>query len=200
MNDNDLSAALSAIHEDRMGLPAPPSLHRSAWAVPDSETPHQRGWLPPIFTGRFHSMFSATRFVAAAAIVALFGGFLLTGVLTTQQGDEMIPAAVTTSPSPMTTDELLSGFVTEEVEPGVLRVVNDGVRDLTRSPDPERGQTEWGNIVAGLDGSVWVVLDDGFYRLGGVGTHEYPDGAVGFWLPPQAEISTSAPTATSGGW
>ena len=31
----------------------------------------------------------------------------------------------------MTTDELLSGMVTEEVEPGVLRVVNDGVRDLS---------------------------------------------------------------------
>ena len=30
-------------------------------------------------------MFSALKFVAAAVIVALFGGFLLAGVLTTQQ-------------------------------------------------------------------------------------------------------------------
>ncbi len=37
---------------------------------------------------------------------------------------------MTASPSPMTTDELLSGMVTEEVEPGVLRIVNDGYRDL----------------------------------------------------------------------
>jgi hypothetical protein len=32
------------------------------------------------------SMFSALKFIAAAAIVALFGGFLLAGVLTTPQG------------------------------------------------------------------------------------------------------------------
>ena len=31
---------------------------------------------------RFRSMFSATKFVVAGAIVALFGGFLLAGVLT----------------------------------------------------------------------------------------------------------------------
>ena len=34
----------------------------------------------------------------------------------------MAPAAVTASPSPVTTEELLSGMVTEEVEPGVLRI------------------------------------------------------------------------------
>jgi len=48
-------------------------------------------------------MFSTVKFVAAAAIVALFGGFLLTGALTTQQGEELAPAAVTASPSPVTT-------------------------------------------------------------------------------------------------
>ncbi|MEA2025692.1 MAG: hypothetical protein U9O18_03275 [Chloroflexota bacterium] len=45
-------------------------------------------------------MFSAVKFAGAAAIVALFGGFLLSGALTTQQGEEMVPAAVTASPSP----------------------------------------------------------------------------------------------------
>jgi hypothetical protein len=49
---------------------------------------------------RFQSMFSATKFVVAGVIVALFGGFLLAGALTTQQGDEVFPAAVTESPSP----------------------------------------------------------------------------------------------------
>ena len=48
-------------------------------------------------------MFSTVKFVAVAAIVALFGGFLLTGALTTQQGEELVPAAVTASPSPVTT-------------------------------------------------------------------------------------------------
>ena len=45
------------------------------------------------------TMFSALKFMAAAAIVALFGGFLLAGILTTQQ-EESAPAAVTESPSP----------------------------------------------------------------------------------------------------
>ena len=37
-------------------------------------------------------MFSATKFVVAGAIVALFGGFLLSGVLTQQPSDEQLPA------------------------------------------------------------------------------------------------------------
>jgi len=45
-------------------------------------------------------MFSAVKFVAAAAIVTLFGGFLLAGVPMTPQGEEPLPAAVTASPSP----------------------------------------------------------------------------------------------------
>jgi hypothetical protein len=48
-------------------------------------------------------MFSTVKFIAAGAIVALFGGFLLTGALTTQQGEEMVPAAVIASPSPVMT-------------------------------------------------------------------------------------------------
>jgi hypothetical protein len=40
---------------------------------------------------RFQSMFSATKFVVAGAIVALFGGFLLTGFLT-QPSDQQPPA------------------------------------------------------------------------------------------------------------
>ena len=44
-------------------------------------------------------MFSATKFVAAGAIVALFGGFLLTGVLT-QPSEEQAPAAVASASAP----------------------------------------------------------------------------------------------------
>ena len=78
------------------------------------------------------------------------------------------PAAGVT-PSPMTTEELLSGMVTEEVEPGVYRVVNDGVRDLTSAKN-------W-DVVAGRDGGIWVVRRDRFFRLGsdavaGVGHQE----------------------------
>jgi len=112
-------------------------------------------------------MFSAVKLVVAAAIVALFGGFLLTGILATPQGDEMVPAAVTESASPVTTEELLSGMVTEEVEPGVYKVINDGVRDLSY---PLGGWGVTGFVVdVAPDGSVWMSVDEGdhgLFRLG----------------------------------
>jgi hypothetical protein len=113
-------------------------------------------------------MFSAVKFVVAAAIVALFGGFLLAGVLTTQQGDEMAPAAVTESPSPMTTEELLSGMVTEEVEPGVYKVINDGVRDLSSAD-------YWG-VFADQDGSIWLDHSGDLSRLGVAESHDWQFG------------------------
>ena len=97
--------------------------------------------------------------------MALFGGlFLLTGVLTTQHRDDVNPAAVTASPSPMTTEELLSGMVTEEVEPGVFRVDHDGVRDLA--------SIDGWLIFAGHDGSVWLEASGELVRLGDVQTHD----------------------------
>ncbi len=47
---------------------------------------------------RFRSMFSATKFVVAGAIVALFGGFLLAGVLT-QPSEDRVPAAGAATPA-----------------------------------------------------------------------------------------------------
>ena len=60
--------------------------------------------------------------------------------------------------SPTPTEELLSGMVTEEVEPGVLRVVNDGVRDLL--PFDLR------LVRVGQDGSIWGLGGDDLFRLG----------------------------------
>ena len=49
---------------------------------------------------RFQSLFSATKFVVAGAILALFGGFLLSGVMT-QPSDQQPPAVgVPTAGSP----------------------------------------------------------------------------------------------------
>ena len=110
MNDHELDRALDTIYQGRTDLVDPPRLHERALSVP-LEFPQQRGWLPHIDTRGF-TMFSALKFVAASAIVALFGGFLLTGVFTTQQGDEMQPAAVTGSPSPMTA-QMLEDMSTE---------------------------------------------------------------------------------------
>ena len=103
------------------------------------------------------TMFSALKFIAAAAIVALFGGFLLAGVVTTPQGDEMAPAAVTESPSSMTTEALLSGMVTEEVEPGVFRVLDDGAGHTFPLVGVDHPRDVDG-LYAAPDGAVWVRL------------------------------------------
>lgn len=115
-------------------------------------------------------MFRATKVVVTGAIVALISGFLLAGVLT-QPSEEAVPGAVTESPSPTTTEELLSGMTTEQAEPGVYRVVSDGIRDVSSAAD-ERGAQD---IVAGVDGSVWWLGPDAFFRLGGDTTHAWPE-------------------------
>ena len=155
------------------------------------------------------TMFSALKFIAASAIVALFGGFLLAGILTTPQGDDVLPAAMTESPSPMTTEDLLlttedllSGMVTEEVEPGVRRVINDGYRDLTMSTDPMRQFMAGGSradylypglraVIVGDAGNVWrTAACDApapeskclrLYRVGQEGAWEIDPGPVSFW-------------------
>ncbi len=141
---------------------------------------------------RGFTMFSALKFIAAAAIVALFGGFLLTGILTTQQGDEVLPAAVTASPSPMTTEELLSGMVTEEVEPGVLRVVHDGHRELSNEDLGFPGSS----VDVTPDGSVWVGGSDdmqSLFRLGDAST--FDDVTEG---PPYKEVGPDGSLWTIG--
>ena len=126
------------------------------------------------------TVFSALKFIAAAVIVALFGGFLLTGILSTPQGDDVLPATLTESPSPMTTEELLSGMVTEEVEPGVFRVVHDGVRDLPVTLDADGDvfpPTE--AIRVSPEGGLWVFgghWDDAVFRLGEPGGYPWPEG------------------------
>ena len=105
----------------------------------------QKGW--------GFTMFSALKFATAGAIVALVGGFLLAGILTTQQDGEVLPAAVTESPSPTTSapDALL--LVTEEVEPGVERIVSDGAgHDLDET---HRYYME--SIILAADGTLWLL-------------------------------------------
>ena len=59
---------------------------------------------------RFPSMFSALKFVAASAIVALFGAFLLAGILPSDSPEQAPPAAQTAEP----TMELVTGWVNTE--------------------------------------------------------------------------------------
>ena len=107
---------------------------------------------------RNQPLFSATKFVLAGAITAVFGGLLLAGMLATQGDDDQAPAAATDSPRP-TTEELLSGMVTEEVEPSVVRVVSDGAGNELAS----LGIVE---IAVDADGAVWTRGRSGLLRLG----------------------------------
>lgn len=106
---------------------------------------------------------------ASLAVTALF---TLSAIGTIGAPD----ALGTTTGSP--DDDLLSGLITEEVEPGVLRIIADGHREL--SPPTEdyvfdglgKGwgalarSHEYRNIVAANDGSVWVFEPDRFFRIG----------------------------------
>ena len=117
-------------------------------------------------------MFSVLKIAVAGVIVALFGGLLLAGVLVPRSDHERLPAALTAAPSPITTAELLAGMVTEEVEPGVLRVVHDGVRDLAMLPG---SWGQHGGVTIGTDGAVWVHTASGYYfRVGEEQTFHLP--------------------------
>ena len=134
-------------------------------------------------------MFSALKFVAASVIVALFGSFLMMGLLSTQPAEEAVTTAVSASPTTDATSEatsepteaettsvradLLPGvtLTVEEVEPGVFHVLDDGVRARFE-----------GDIVAGHDGSILLVRGGderqrgSFIRLGSRGSRRLPQG------------------------
>jgi len=128
-------------------------------------------------------MFSATKFVVAGAIVALFGGFLLSGILTQPSKEPLPPAAASASSSPeadtseqSVRSDLLPGvdLVTEEVEPGVFQVLSDAVGHDFDSISPA-----W--LTIGQDGSVVVFEGDGsttvtgHFTLGREGSHEFDE-------------------------
>jgi hypothetical protein len=81
---------------------------------------------------RFQSMFSATKFVVAGVIVALFGGFLVSGVLT-QQGEEPLPAAVASpSGSPEAVPTIEAAFAPNDIASVIPRRIGDLSLSVTR--------------------------------------------------------------------
>jgi len=125
---------------------------------------------------RFQSVFSATKYVVAGAIVALFGGFLLMG-LASRPNEDMAPAASASSApataEPTATAELLPGvdLSTNEVTPGVFRVLGDGIRDLKQGVS---------GVASDVEGGVWVLTggagDWKVERLGEPGVVVRPNG------------------------
>ena len=100
MNDNDLGLALERLVAERKRIGPSPALQQAVWTIP-ATTPPERRWLPRIDTTGGFTMLSALKFAAASAIVALLGGFLLAGILSTPRGDEGLPGAVTGSSEPL---------------------------------------------------------------------------------------------------
>jgi hypothetical protein len=107
-------------------------------------------------TLRFPTLSSASGFVVAAAIVALFGGFLLTGVITQPRDEPLSPAAASVSSSPETDapeesvhPNLLPGveLTLRDVGPGMYQVLSDGPHDLK--------QNVW-DIAITPNGEAWV--------------------------------------------
>lgn len=102
---------------------------------------------------RVRQMLNAARLVSAVAIVGLGAAALL---FASGGGLPSTPIA-SPSPAPWTPP---AGWVTEEVEPGVLHLVSDGVRDLVLSVR-DVGADE---LAIEPDGTIWTASP--FRRLG----------------------------------
>jgi hypothetical protein len=135
--------------------------------------PRHRSIRRPLDTtaGRSRTMVTVTRLVAATAIAAAgtAGLFLAASPPPTP--------VVPPSPSPVAWT-LPAGLVTEEVEPGVLRIVSDGVRELSWVPPvsdrfPAYCCYYQNAIGVAPDGVPWFFRSDGFFRLGAEPTYPW---------------------------
>ena len=123
----------------------------------------------PTLEGRSAMHRSAT-LVGAAAMSMIIGAIPIASI-----GAEVEPSAAVSDGTGVTRTDILPGvpLVVEEVEPGLLKVVGDGIRDLSdRSIEPA-----FDGITAGLDGSVWLFRRDEFFRLGDAETHRWGSGS-----------------------
>jgi len=101
-------------------------------------------------------MFSATKFIVAGVIVALFGGYLLAGVLTPQPSDDSLPAAV--SPASTEPDASKVAAPTTEVTNAPERTATADLLPGTFTPAGSLADERGGFTVTLLpDGRVLVV-------------------------------------------
>jgi hypothetical protein len=99
------------------------------------------------------SRFSVARLAVVGAIV-VFGAFILVRLPAVPRQDTR-PAAASESPAPTVTVQPIPGVVSEEIEPGVLRIIRDDAgHDLDeRHPD---FRYDLDSIAIGPDGTVWL--------------------------------------------
>lgn len=112
-------------------------------------------------------MFTATRLIAATAVVALGTGTLF---FAASPGPAPAPT-VSPSPSPMAWTPP-PGLVTQELAPGVILATEDGegrpLRYLGGVPD----------FAFAPDGGLWLLHDSVLIRVGDAGVHPAPPGGV----------------------
>jgi hypothetical protein len=127
MNDHELEAILGEIHRGQALVEESELLHARVMAIPD-QRPVAEGT-----TIRRTRVWSGIGVVMVAAAAALLVGIALSSPLVLNvDHDGMAPGgAGSPSASPIASDLLPPGFQGEIVEPGVVRVLNDGFRDLT---------------------------------------------------------------------
>lgn len=125
---------------------------------------------------RFTQMFSATKIAVAGAIFALIGGVLLVGLPPNQRNLDPAQAASSSpnpSASPLPTTEaspsptastlpvsttaasMLAGLVTDEVGPGILRIVSDNAGHNLDEKHPNH-RLDVDQIAITGDGTVWL--------------------------------------------
>jgi len=169
MNDHELDLALTDFGATRVQPTAPPMLRQRIGTMPlPSNT--KRGFLPRIPQWRFQSMFSATKFVVAGVIVALFGGFLLAGVLTQQPSER----AVAPASSPTATWAPPSELAIEELAPGVMKATLAGVGSIERSGSKH-------DFTFDQHGDMWMLSPDGLRRVGDETSYPGPGSTDAYW-------------------
>ncbi|MEX1294907.1 MAG: hypothetical protein AB1Z67_01930 [Candidatus Limnocylindrales bacterium] len=168
-------------------------------------TPQERAsWLPPFSHLAPADPFSAARLVVAGIVVAVLGGLLLLTLVPSSPAD-VAPAQEMTSPvpseTPFSTDAFLSGMLTEDIEPGVLRIVGDGIGHSVGRRDG-RAVRDLDILYVGPDDAIWVLTSANsldhrasefepavIWRLGTRGTYGAAEG-----FPPHVPPATGDPT------
>jgi hypothetical protein len=131
---------------------------------------------------RFQAMFSVTKFIVAGVIVALFGGLLLSGVLTTRQGEDATPVVGATL-SPQTTTEqpvMLPSEIPEGIDTGSL--------------DTPLGPARWVSL-RGDETTLPLTLNPVPVRSGGFATLD----SGRLWRSPDLITWSSEPMPIKGG-